>query len=437
MRHLTSTVAWRYLAIAAQFFVVVLVTQNTSLAVAGTYFSLFGLVSVAFVLVGAGVPDGAVVLASALRSRSDGGSLRQLIAGGIVVSCASSIAIASGAAVAFSLTTEANALTVALVSVWWLHYACVFALAQFVVAVGRVGWGSFIAYSAINIAYLVTLVPYLIITPNATLNGMLGAAVCGSGIALLVGLFASWGTIRQELRALPHLQALRMPTTHLLTKALRYGFPLSVARLLQASFPWVPVWILALSGNPEGAAVYAAASRLTVVVTSLIGSIRFGARPQIGLLNETQQFTAIAKLSRHTTYLTAIPPLLAVVFLATIGSAVVPAVLGSSYEVAVPVLMALMIGVLGEALGGLSDEILKMTRRGSIVIASQLASSAFQILLCVSLASGSPLNMAIVTGLAFVIQYALQVAWLSLATPIHIWSFKPGQDARKTEEKDD
>ena len=52
MRSILSSVLWRYIAIAVQFGIVVLITQHVDVVTAGRYFAIFGLVTVAAVAVG-------------------------------------------------------------------------------------------------------------------------------------------------------------------------------------------------------------------------------------------------------------------------------------------------------------------------------------------------------------------------------------------------
>ena len=49
---------WRYIAIAVQFGIVVLITQHVDVVTAGRYFAIFGLVTVAAVAVGLGKANG-------------------------------------------------------------------------------------------------------------------------------------------------------------------------------------------------------------------------------------------------------------------------------------------------------------------------------------------------------------------------------------------
>ncbi|MCV6628019.1 MAG: hypothetical protein OIF38_18140, partial [Cellvibrionaceae bacterium] len=101
----------------------------------------------------------------------------------------------------------------------------------------------------------------------------------------------------------------------------------------------------------------------------------------------------------------------------------VPWLLGAEYAPVVPVLGILMFGVLGEAFGGLSDEILKMTGAAKIVLWSLLGAMLCQVAAGLLLASSGPACLAWGTAVAFGLQYVWQTLWLSRRTSIAILPF--------------
>lgn len=130
--------------------------------------------------------------------------------------------------------------------------------------------------------------------------------------------------------------------------------------------------------------------------------------------------------------ISAVPPIVGIVVLLLAGHVLIPFVLGHRYVGVDIVLLILMFGVLAEAFGGMSDEILKMTGRTYIVICTLVLAVLFQLSACYYLAPHGASAVAFATAIAFAIQYVGQVLWLSLRTPIKIlplqWSGTKGEE---------
>ena len=215
---------------------------------------------------------------------------------------------------------------------------------------------------------------------------------------------------------------------------LKTGMPIMAGRLMQATFPWTPVWILIAVASAEEAAIYGAASRLTVAVTSVVAAMRFSVRPTIVELSIANRFKDIVTLNRKCSVISAVPPTCGIAILAFAGDTIIPTVLGPDYAAVTGVLIILMAGVLAEAFGGLSDEILKMTGRTRIVLATQLCAMTLQVSICSLFVSGGANAVAVGTAIAFAAQYGLQVAWLSVRTEIHILPLPRGLNERTKQE---
>ncbi|MFC6044355.1 lipopolysaccharide biosynthesis protein [Nocardioides hankookensis] len=309
-------------------------------------------------------------------------------------------------------------------ALWWFGYALVFLAAQILTALCSPAWGAFVGYSAINAAYLVIQVPYLLLSNAISIRGILTAAVVSTSIAALVG----GSIIALVLNRFRRRSATDEPSSTNdvgLRDLTVIGFPMMIARLIQASLPWAPVWILLLVGTAGEAAIYAAASRLTVAVTSVVAAIRFSVRPRLVLLLTDEAESAIARFSRQCSAVAALPPACGILGLTIAGVPVISAIFGADYVDAVPVLTVLMFGVLAEAFGGVSDEILKMSGRTYVVLLTLGAASAFQILVTPLVARSGVVFVGVVTAGAFAIQYFGQVAWLSRFTAIQIWPILP------------
>jgi O-antigen/teichoic acid export membrane protein len=435
MRTLLSSVLWRYLAIAIQFGVVILIAHHTEIHIAGMYFALFGFVTVAVMAVGLGIPDGLVRHFAAYRLSAANDRVKSIVVRSIVASVAISglIGVAGYfiAKLFFDLDSEVTLLT----GVWWLGYALTFIFAQIMVALGRPAIGVFVLYSSVTIGYAFTLVPFILIADNVTLKGLLYAANAGAWSAALVGsvlvarsttAVANRNTYSTRVpancdpyssrAAQPSFQASE-PTV---LEMLLTGFPMMLGRFMQASLPWIPVWVLITLVSADEAAIYSAASRLTVAVTSVVAALRFSIRPAIVELNTKMRYADIVSLNRKCSMISAVPPVAGIIALLISGHVLIPLVLGHQYVGVDIVLLILMFGVLAEAFGGMSDEILKMTGRTYVVICTLVLAVLFQLSASYYLAPHGASAVAFATAIAFAIQYVGQVLWLSLRTPIRI-----------------
>lgn len=421
VKALYSSICWRYLAIAMQFGVVLLITRRTSLDTAGEYFALFGIVTVTSIAVGLGIPDGLVRHLPAVRPWDTRNYANSIVLRSIVAAIGISLALVTlGITVAFTFS-HFNRVEVMLTGTWWLAYACTFLFAQVLVAQGSPAVGAFVAYSSISIGYLFSLIPFVVLAGTVTLHGLLFAANAGAWAAALLGCYlVVRRSITVEVAVIRNIPPSASRPRLSVRTMLRTGAPMMLSRFMQASLPWIPVWVLIALVSPDESAIYAAASRLIVGVTSVVASLRFSVRPAIVALNTASRYMDIARLNWKCSLLSAVPPLCGIAILLIAGDRLITLVLGDKYLAVNGVLLLLMFGVLAEAFGGMSDEILKMTGRTHVVVSTLGLALLFQIVACYSLAHYGSVVMAVSTAVAFAIQYVGQVLWLSIRTPIKI-----------------
>jgi len=418
LRNLTTAIAWRYSGLALQLLIIVLIARTVTIEVAGEYFSLFGLVTVIYIMSGLGIPDALVKSIPRLSaSRADA---RSVAARGAILSTAINLGLTT--AIALGLMFSGQSIEISLLlAVWTFAYCQVFLVSQTLIALSARGVGLFGAYSAINFGYLLTLVPYLILNSQHTLPGMITWACVGSLLALatmvLLAMRLNSRQLRRDFDTAGRLSASRRQARELIGE----GLPMAISRLLQGSLPWVPVWFLVWQGDASSAAVYAAASRLAVAVTAILGSIRFGSRPDIVDRVRCEDWTAVERMSRQASYASGLGALLATIVIALAGSWLVPLVLGTEYASATTVLLILMVAIIAEGFGGLSDEILKMTGRTWVVLATLAVSVLTQSAMLVGVAQFGVVAASWTTVMAFAVQYILQVVWLRAYSPISIW----------------
>ena len=419
--HLLGPLAWRYIALGAQFALVLLIARKTSLETADSYFAIFGMLLVTSPAVGIGATDGLVAMVPRVRLQERGESTAAALTRSATrVSLISAVTVVALAA-AVTAIMSLDAAKAALVVTWWLAYAATFVAGQVLVARGDAGSGAFIAYSSLNIAYLLAFVPYLAFTPRASLSDLL--LVGTSSAVAAAALSGGYTALRLRRGRQSRLRSTRPSETGgaSVRQLLRVGMPIAGSRVLQAALAWTPVWVLGMSSHNGEAAIYATASRLGVVVTAILGAIRFAARPQIVRMHASGDVAGIIRYSRQASALSVIGVLAAALTVAILGDQGIARILGESYADAAPVFLILMVGVLAEAYGGLSDEILKMTGAANVVVLTLLVATLAQVIGSTMLISGGARGVAWATVAAFALQYALQVQWLRRYRLLRLW----------------
>ncbi len=419
MRELASAVVWRYAALGIQFLIVVLIARHASLVDAGHYFAIFGGVAVTAVAAGFGVPDGAVRKLPAALARGEIARAEDMARAGLTSSVASVAVVAVGVTT-LAVAVGSGSLASLSVVAWWFSFSLVVIGAQFVTGLGHAGAGAFLGYSVTNVFYLVSTVPYVMLADDVTLTGLLVAASAGTTCAALLScVFVAVCVLRLRPAKRSEVDMPSWRTTS--RKLLAVGMPMTAARVLQGALPWIPVWALTVLASAQEAGLYAVASRLVVAAAAPIAAIRFAVRPQVVRLWVARSLREIGRLARWCSAAAAILPALGIVLLLATGDRLLVSVLGAQYAASQVVLIVLLVGVLGEAAGGISDEILKMTGSASFVLVTVAGCAMLQVIGCLSLGSRGATAVAGVTVLAFCAQYALQLQRIWHRTEITIW----------------
>ncbi|MDQ0372109.1 lipopolysaccharide biosynthesis protein [Cellulomonas humilata] len=394
----------RYLGVAVQFGLVVILANRLTPAASGTYFALLGLVQTTSLLAGVGAPDGIVRLYPTRVAQGDADGANRALTAVAVISVGSAALV--GLVVGWvSGVALHDSLLGALVGVWWFCYGACFALAQVILATGRTTLGATVFYSGINLGIAVVAVPTLLLVPSLDLRGALAAVVGGAVLALCVVIAMVVGHGREVARRF-RLADVR--------GAMHWGLPLVSGRVVQALMVWSPVWVATMVlGAAEGASI-GLATRLTAAVGAVIASVRYSMRPRLATLASVDGWTEIERVGRSVATGATGLALLAVVTSAIGGEWAVGLLYGAQYEAVAPLLVLLLVGTVGESVGGPVDEILKMSGNGSYVLASQVVAlvvgASLQVLAAYVL--GLP-GIAAAFALAFGAMYAAQMvfAW--------------------------
>lgn len=401
-----APIAARYGALAIQFLLVLLITRRLSQADAGTYFICFGLVATTFCLAGLGLPDGLVRYCSHAIATGRDQVVRRLVRRVVLLTVASCLVI--GACAAGFLILDGYPVPIVVLGVlWWFCYAIVFLCAQALVGLDRSSIGSFFFYMSSNVCFLVTSVPYLLLT-SPTLLGTLIATVCGAGVSMLAAV------IYLNLQ----LRRFKGDEDSDLTPLLRTGAVIALSRVLQAMLYWLPVWVAGAALSTSDAGVMGTAGRLLVAVGAVIAALRFTVRPEIVSAAAHGDWERIERTGRTISAVATVATILALAGVAAVGPYAVDLVFGPSYAAVVPLLLILLVGVLGESLGGPVDEVLKMTGRMVPVFVGLLIAVGIEWFGALLAAPHGLYALAWVQAGTFVAMYGYQLLYLWITSSI-------------------
>lgn len=388
----------RYGALATQFVIVVLIARCLPQADAGVYLLMFGAVTTTTVFAGFGAPDGLVKHVPELVAHGRRGAVRAAVLRAAVMTALGGGVLLAGL-VGLGLWRGIALPIVATGALWWAGYSIVFFCGQALVALGLEVLGAFVFYALNNLLLVVTTIPYLLFATHPDGLGALCTSVLASALASLVGL----AFVARTLAKFPSDG--RQPGAG----DARLGLMIATARMFQAALYWVPAWVVAARRGPAEAAVMGTAGRLLIAATAVIAVFRFTLRARIVAAGARGDKVAIEAMARAAATISSICALVALVAVMAIGGPLVALVFGDSFRPAAMVLGVLLVGALGESIGGPVDEVLKYQGYAVPVLVGLIVTVVVETVLAWVLAPHGALAAAWAQAIAFCGMYAFQI----------------------------
>lgn len=404
-----AVLAARYGSVFVQFLVVAVVTRTVPRDDAGLYFTLMGVVLATYFLAGFGIPDGLVrhlpaisatgelQQATSLARRSFGASLTSAPIGAVLTG-----------AIALGLTGSIQ--LAALTAGWWAAYGLIFIGSQLIVARGSATLGSSLFYSSANAGQLLITVPWILLSGATSLEVVMLATACGTGVTALVVTTVALGFARrgQPKARRPHE---RVPSH--LGPVLRDGLWIAAGRVVQAGIIWSPVWAAGLILSLSDAALIGLACRLVSAVAAVIAAVKFSIRPELAARAANGDWETISAKGSRIAFLASVLAVVAAIVSVALGDLVITPVFGGSYMGTGLLVGLLLIGTLGESLGGPVDEVLKMSGSARAVFIAQAVTLPVSFALQVLLGSAyGVIGLAIAYGCSFAAMYGSLVVYL-------------------------
>jgi O-antigen/teichoic acid export membrane protein len=113
------------------------------------------------------------------------------------------------------------------------------------------------------------------------------------------------------------------------------------------------------------------ASRLAVAVGALIAAVRFAIRPRLAREAALGNWQEIERTVSKIAFFATALAICAVAAAALIGAPLISAVFGAHYIDAAPLTALMLVGTVGESIGGPVDEVLKMSGEAELLLVVQ------------------------------------------------------------------
>lgn len=378
------------------------VTRVLSQDAAGQYFVLMGIILATYFLGGLGLPDGVVRFVPALMALRSTLEATGLLSIGLKYSL---VTIPIGAAICVgAVQSYTNSWQIAAVAgAWWAAYAIIFVSAQAIVASGRGEIGTAVFYSAANIGQILITVPTIFVAGLSQLESVIAATAIGTTVTAIGSLIYAWLTCERGSRT---------PDVPLLD-AWRQGAIIAAGRVVQACLLWSPVWVVSLTFGEADAALVGLACRLVSAVAAVLAAVRFSIRPSLARDAAQDNWRAIENHASHIALYATILAVTAVAVTALFGDSLIGLVFGDDYRGAGVITALMLIGTVGECVGGPVDEILRMSGNATDVILFQTIGLAIGIGSQLLVSRWGELNAVVATyGITFMALYFSYIARL-------------------------
>ena len=354
----------RYAATLLQFLITFLVAKSLTLEDAGVYFVSFGIVTVSSLTAGWGAPDGAVKLLPAAEATGDHTTVASLSR---VATRFSLLSLVPGFVILFfvaNLVVHERSIALG-IAIWWLGASTTIIVGQILISRGATSQGTAVFYGAVNwVVAIMLLAVYAVGGDLSTLSRVVDWTALGAACAGVVSLLLlrrhpagdyvpelSWGSSTRKL--------------------LESGLPIALGRLVQSGFIWSPVWLAGAFYGPEVAGLVGLASRLAAAVGAAIASIRFAIRPQIVRAAALDEWSEISRFSSRIAFWMTFLCLLTIAGNVALGTYVIGAFFGNEFSSAAPYVTIMLFATLAESAAGAADEVVRMTERGTRILAIQ------------------------------------------------------------------
>jgi O-antigen/teichoic acid export membrane protein len=361
MRKYAIPILTRYASVFIQFCLVVVVTRSLGRDDAGQYFVIMGLVLATYFMAGAGLPDGMVRFAPALAATNRCLEADRMLDKGFKLSLATiPLCAAIGGSIVAAYTD--SGVTGLLAGLWWASYGTIFVCAQLTVARRRSELGTAMFYSAASIGQLLISAPWILLLGLHRLDAVLLANVVGTSTSALVCMIIA---SRMSVKASIPGESLR--------DAWKQGLTIAIGRVIQSCLLWSPVWVVGFTLGPSDAALVGLASRLVSAIAAVLAAVRFAIRPKLAHDAAQQNWRAIERHASQIAFYTTALAICACIVAASTGNWLIALAFGGGFGGAGFVTALMLIGTVGESIGGPVDEVLKMAGHATDVLIAQVA----------------------------------------------------------------
>jgi O-antigen/teichoic acid export membrane protein len=408
--------AGRYLSVLLVFLMLVLLARRLPPDEYGVFVLAFGVTATGSYFSGFGAPDGAVRIIAEARATND----LMKVAG-----AADGLLKAAGATVALALMASGAALAmfgsnsfVPFLCIWIGNWSFLFAMAMGLLALGNEKAGSLFFYAAGSASMVFTVLPYVLLATSPSGIGAITLAAIGYGCAGLIAL-ALFLRTQAELAVAPRI--LRASVWELC----RTGLPFAATRIVTLGFSWCVAWAVAIHRGPASAGVVGTLMQLATAIGAPLAAFRFVMRPKLVELWVLQDKANLQKLNLWVSLNAAAGAVAAILVANIIGQPLLDFFFGENFQAALPILLLAMVGLVGECLTGIADEVVRVANRANRVLMLQIGLMSSIAPLIYVLAKIGPL-----AAIGAYVVYSFSFATVMLFWSIRLLSTSPYQQHR-------
>lgn len=345
------SVIFRYVGIALQFCILLVIARATSPDDYGKYIIVLSAAMPIYFVIGFGASE-SFVRESSAHVNQTGSAVRRL-SGAVLLSSAMTAFIIIIIALIITMSESGPQIhydSMLLFLALFIGNGLVFNSAQLLLGLGKSRLAGFLFYPAANISMFIALIGYVSLTHDPNFHGI--ALWTSAGAAATAAISLAFA-IYYGRPIWPKQSDIKF--------LLSSGFRLAILRALYSMGLWLPTFMAGLLLSHADAAYLGTASRLAMAIAAVTAAVRFAIRPAIVRAFAAGEPKRIQQICGNAATVTFSMALIAVVGSLFLGPTLLEASFGPDFVAAAPLMSILLIGVAIEAFGGPIDEVMKMT----------------------------------------------------------------------------
>ncbi len=313
--------------------------------------------------------------------------------------------------------TSLSATGLVAASIWGVALTLQNFLAEVYRGYGKIAQATLLGGLASSIIVLLFLTPIFVRDHRLELIHIITFYAIGAGIAAIFGYFS---LNRQK----PNQPARRGEIRHSkirIPQLLWISVPIWIAVIATFVMLKVDFWIVGMFGTNSQAALYGVATQVSVFVGLPLAIVMSFLTPVIVEFGATGRLEELEKLLRTFASLAAIPATFCLLLLIIFGEMILGLLFGSFYQQALPILLLLGFGQLGNVISGLCGVVLMMLGQQMALLYISLLAVVFAFVGClIAFKIAGPIGVAAASAITLTLYNMVMLLYVRFK--IGIWT---------------